>query len=41
MKLPHRDLNLSPYHPHPTNAYTCRVTITLKMCGNENEAFVN
>ena len=41
MKLPHRDLNPSPYHPHPTSTYTYRVTITLRMCDGENETFVN
>ena len=41
MKLAHRDLNPSLYHPHPTSTYTYRVTITLRMCDGENETFVN
>ena len=28
MKLLLRDLNLGPYLPHPTNTYTCGITIT-------------
>ena len=27
VKLPPRDLNLSPYPPHPTSTYTYKVTI--------------
>ena len=33
VKLPPRNLNLNPYPPHSTNIYTCRVTITLRVCG--------
>ena len=36
VKLPLEDLNLDPYPPHPTNTYTCRVTITPKVCGGIN-----
>ena len=33
MKLLPRDLNSNPYSPHPTITYTCRVTITSRVCG--------
>ena len=33
MKLLSRDLNLNPYPPHPTNTYTCEVTIALRVSG--------
>ena len=34
MKLSPRDLNPSPYPPHPTSTYTCEVTIAPKVCGD-------
>ena len=33
MKHPPRDLNFGFYPPHLISTYTCRVTITPKMCG--------
>ena len=35
MKFPPENLNLSPYLPHLTSTYTCRVTITPKMCNSK------
>ena len=35
MKLPLGDLNPGPYSSHPTNTYTCEVTIAPKVCGDE------
>ena len=35
VKLPSRDLNPSPCPPHPTSTYTCKVTITPRVC-NDN-----
>ena len=32
MKFSPGDLNLIPYLSHPTDTYTCRITITSKMC---------
>ena len=32
VKLPPRDLNPSPYPPHPTSTYICRVTIASRVC---------
>ena len=34
MKLPSKNLNHSPCPPHPTNTYTCGVTIVSKVCGD-------
>ena len=31
MKLISRDLNLNLYPPHPTNTYTCGITIKMRM----------
>ena len=37
VKLAPGDLNLGLYPPHPTNTYTCEVTITPRVCdGLEN-----
>ena len=33
VKLSHRNLNLGPSSPHPTNIYTCEVTTVLRVCG--------
>ena len=33
MKLPPRNLNPSPYPPHPISTCTCRVTIAPRVCG--------
>ena len=33
MKLPLRDLNPDPYSLHPTNSYTCEMTITPRVYG--------
>ena len=33
VKLLPRDLNPSSYPPHPTNTYTCGVTIASRVCG--------
>ena len=33
VKLPPKDLNSSPWPPHPTSTYTCGVTIALRVCG--------
>ena len=33
VKLPLGNLNPSAYPPHLTSAYTCGLTITLKLCG--------
>ena len=32
VKLPLGHLNPDPCPPHPTSAYTCELTITLRMC---------
>ena len=32
VKLPLRNLNSDPYPPHPTNTYTCEVTIASRVC---------
>ena len=32
VKLFLRDLNPNPYPSHPTNTYTCGVTIALRVC---------
>ena len=34
IKFPPGDLNFSPYPPHSTNTYTCRVTTASKMHGS-------
>ena len=34
VKLPPKDLNLGPYPPHPTNIYTCGVTIAPRVRGD-------
>ena len=36
VKLPPGDLNLGPCPPHSANTYTYGVTITPRVCGNEN-----
>ena len=36
MKLFPRDLNSSPCPPHPTNTYTCEVTIVLNVHDGKN-----
>ena len=41
VKLPHGDLNLSPYPTHPTNTYTCGVTIAPRMCGGKKKKVNN
>ena len=33
-KLPLRDLNSDSYPQHPTSAYTCKVTIAPRICGD-------
>ena len=38
VKLPHGDLNLSPY---PTNTYTCGVTIAPRVCGGKKKKSIN
>ena len=35
VKLPSGYLNLGPYPSQPTSTYTCRVTITPRVCGGE------
>ena len=32
VKFSPRDLNPGPYPPHPTNTYTCGVTIVPRVC---------
>ena len=39
MKLTLGDLNPATYLPHPTSIYTCKVTITLRMCGSKTYTF--
>ena len=34
VKLSYRDLNPSPYPPHPMSTYTCEITIVKNECGN-------
>ena len=36
VKLPPEDLYPDSYSLHPTNTYTCEVTITPKVCGDIN-----
>ena len=36
VKLLLGDLNLGPYLSHPTNIYTRRVTIALRVCSDTN-----
>ena len=33
VKLSFGDLNPDPCPPHPTNTYTCEITIALRICG--------
>ena len=35
VKLPPEYLNHNPYPQHPINIYTCKVTIALRICGDE------
>ena len=35
VKLSPRNLNSSPWPPHPINIYTCGVTIAPKVCGGK------
>ena len=35
VKLSPRDLNPDPYSLHPTDTYTCEVTIALRVCGGK------
>ena len=39
MKLPLENLNLSFCPTHPTNIYTCGVTITQRVCGGPIQYF--
>ena len=41
MKLPPRNLNHSPYPPHSTNTYSCKVTILLRVRGASYISFEN
>ena len=41
VKLPHGDLNLSPYPTHPTNTYTCGVTIEPRVCSGKKKKSIN
>ena len=34
VKFSPENLNLESYPPHPTNTYTCKVTIVPRMCGD-------
>ena len=36
LKLPLGDLNSGPYPPQPASTYTCKVTITPKVCGGND-----
>ena len=40
MKIPLKNLNHSPYFPHSTNIYICRVTIVLRMYDNVSLTFI-
>ena len=41
VKLSHRDLNPGSYPPYPTSIYTCKVTITPKMCDDKSLIVLN
>ena len=40
VKIPLKNLNHSPYFPHSTNIYICRVTIVLRMYDNVSLTFI-
>ena len=41
VKLPPRNLNPTPWPPHPTSTYTCGVTTVPRLCGGSPLKYLN